>query len=825
MSSRMSMYRRVMGMAGAGALALGGVGAVIANSGVAYASPVASSTYTIGYPLSGVTFAASNSVATDKSVYTVNFTVPSGDSSPNQTVYLSGLPGQLSMSTTTATDVASGSYVVEVGGTVVNPTSFTYDSSTGAYSLVLPSGTLAAGDAVSLTLSGANGSAGTYTPAVSLDAYSGTASNVTISPTSVSANASASASSNVAGAGAVSDSFSGFVLGNSSSSSSLHIQLSQASQSFPSDTADYTVKVTSGSTTSTDAVTSVTDGNGGLTNGNYYTLGLSLQNSVPADATVSVQVTGVTNLSYTSPTYVQLKTSAPSADLASTTLSADLAEYLQPASLTSTLQVSDSQQGSPSNWTDTFTLPSGYTAAATGSNAITPTLNGATWAGSWALIVNGAVTTGTKSGGIALPSTAAAGNSVTLELFGVTNPDSSTAMLGLTVASDTGASSGATSYSYASQAVNLTAAPSTANVVVTPSSDVPGASVTYTITGLAAAEALTGGASGTPIHLVFPAGTVLPTANSDYTLTDLTSSSSSGVYSVTYTAGGEAGVTILPANNIASGDNLMITISGVTNPPSASATDVMTYGTTALMAATQQATATSVPTAAATYPNGALILSGGQIDVVAGGYAFGIPNPTVFSEIKATDMSKVVSGSFPTSASPAPGTLIHPVGSAGIWVVGNNGEIYQFSSMSQFMQEGYSMTQVVPVPAGAAGLVAGVGTPPRAAMTMANGALVQFGKTVYEYAGGVPTGIATEAELSAIQKVTGATVVMGSGSTATTGTVVTGALVHPLGTSGIWVSVSNMTLEQFSSASQFTGDGYSFQYVLPVASTAPYTTN
>ena len=112
----MSMYRRVMGMAGAGALALGGVGAVIANSGVAYASPVASSTYTIGYPLSGVTFAASNSVATDSSVYTVNFTVPSGDSSPSQTVYLSGLPG--------TADVTSGSYVVEVGGSVVTPVSF-----------------------------------------------------------------------------------------------------------------------------------------------------------------------------------------------------------------------------------------------------------------------------------------------------------------------------------------------------------------------------------------------------------------------------------------------------------------------------------------------------------------------------------------------------------------------------------------------------------------------------------------------------------------------------------------------------------------------------
>ena len=815
MSSRMSMYRRVMGMVGAGALALGGVGAILANSGIAYASPVSSSPYTIGYPLSGVTFAASNSVATDASVYTLNFTVPSGDSSPSGTVYLSGLPGSVSSS--------AGTYVVVVNGTNTTGNTLTYDATTGVYTLTTATGTLAAGDTVSLTLSGTNGSAGIYTPAVSLDAYSGAASNVTISPTSVSANASASASSNVAGAGAVSDSFSGFALANSSSSSSLYVQLSQASQSFPSDPADYTVKVTSGSTTSTDAVTSVSGGNGGLTGANFYTLSLNLQNSVPADATVSVQVSGVTNLSYTSPTYVKLLAATPGAALSSTTLSPDLAMYLQPSSLTATLQLSDTQQSATSNWTSTFTLPSGYTAAATGSsNAITAALNGATWTGTWALIVNGAVTTGTEAGGITLPSAAAEGNSVTLELFGVKNPDSSTAMLGLTVGTATGAT-GASSYSYASPAVSLTAASSSANVVVTPSSEVPGASATYTVNGLAAAEALTGGASGTPIHLVFPSGTVLPTAVSDYTLTDLTSSSSSGVYSVTYTSGdAEAGVTILPANNIASGDDLMITISGVTNPPTASATDVMSYGNTALVAATQQAAAVSVPTAATTYPNGALIQSGGQIDVVAGGHAFGIPSPTVFGKIRAMDKSGVVAGSFPTASAPAPGTLINPVGTSGYWVVGTNGEIYQFSSMSQFMKDGYITSQVIPVP-NTGGLTAGAGAPPTAANTMANGSLVQFGSTIYEYAGGIATGIATPAQLAAIQKVTGAMVVMGSGSTPTSAsTSANGTLVQPLGKAGVWVSNSG-TLYQFMSASQFTTDGYSFQYVLPVAMTGSYT--
>jgi len=336
---------------------------------------------------------------------------------------------------------------------------------------------------------------------------------------------------------------------------------------------------------------------------------------------------------------------------------------------------------------------------------------------------------------------------------------------------------------------------------------------------------LTGGASGTPIHLVFPSGTVLPTAASDYTLADLTSSSSSGVYSVVYTSDdGEYGVTILPANNIASGDDLMITISGVTNPTTGSATDTMSYGSTALTAATQQAVSMTVPKATMTYPNGALIQSGGQIDVVAGGYAFGIPTPAVLNKIMMMDHSSVQSGTFPTATMPAPGTLINPVGTSGYWVVGTNGDIYQFSSMSQFKTDGYLASQVIPVP-NAGGLTAGAGAPQNAAVTMANGALVQFGSTIYEYAGGVPTGIATPAELASIQKMTGAMVVMGSGSTPTAATTsANGTLVQPLGKAGIWVSDGG-TLYQFMTASQFTSDGYSFQYVLPVAQLGTYTTS
>jgi len=165
--------------------------------------------------------------------------------------------------------------------------------------------------------------------------------------------------------------------------------------------------------------------------------------------------------------------------------------------------------------------------------------------------------------------------------------------------------------------------------------------------------------------------------------------------------------------------------------------------------------------------------------------------------------------------------LINPVGTSGYWVVGTNGEIYQFSSMSQFMKDGYVASQVIPVP-NAGGLTAGAGAPPNAAATMANGALVQFGSTIYEYAGGVPTGIQTPAQLASIQKMTGAMVVMGSGSTPTAATTsANGTLVQPLGKAGIWVSDGG-TLYQFMTASQFMTYGYSFQYVLPVATLGTY---
>jgi hypothetical protein len=794
-------------MTGAAGLIAGSVGMFVGAGASAYAQSNTSASYTIGYKVTGVSFASSSDASSATANYTVGFTMPTNVSTSTATVDVGGLPDSSLPTSVVVTNTTTSTQSVDgFNGTSV---SITNPVAGDSYTL----------EFLSATNTGVT-SKTSYDPTVTVNSldYGMTSSAFELMPSSTSPSAVATATSTATGQ-SVNDSFSGFAVSGTTASSALFLNFGTVDQTYPTAPTDYTVSVNSNGTTTSDAVTL-----GGVTTGSTY-LELNLANSIPTGATVSVSIDGTKNKSLVTATTVEMSLGSSTAASGTVTISndTDVAEFLQSAATTDSAELAvnpTSASASSATWTISLTLPSGYSSSDTAFSLTSGTTDASTSAFSGWAVYDTTTTSADMSGtgtSVTLGSSAKAGDSVTIDLYGVVVPNGSTSAM-----AEFDLGSGASALPFATNSVTLSQV-ATESVNVVPSTPVPGAAATYTVSGLAASSGgITAQSGSSYIGLDFPTGTVLPTNSANYTVTDLTNSSLSGVYSVggvTGTSADPKGIQIETTNTIPAGNDLQITITGVINPDTANTYNMMWTGN--VMAAAQKVTA--VPNAATTYPNGALILSGGQIDVVAGGYAFGIPNGTVFSEIKATDMSKVVSGSFPTAASPAPGTLIHPVGSAGIWVVGTNGEIYQFSSMSQFMQDGYSMTQVVPVPAGAAGLVAGVGTLPTAAQTMANGALVQFGKTVYEYAGGVPTGIATEAELSAIQKVTGATVVMGSGSTATSGTVVTGALVHPLGTSGIWVSVSNMALEQFSTGSQFTGDGYSFQYVLPVASVGAYT--
>ena len=808
------MYRRLMGMAGATALTVGGLGAVLATGGTAFAS-TPSSYYTIGYSVSGVTFASTSSVGGATANYTLGFVMPSNVDTSSTNLTLSGLPDHALPSTAIVTDTTSGT--TQVLGV-----------SSGAITLT----GAVAGDNYTIVLDGATNATVSvstmYSPTIEVGANDiGTASAFTLTPASTAATATASASTNAAGASAV-DTFSGFAVsttGTGSTSSTpyeLYVDLSAENQTYPTAASDYAVQVTNNGTTTSDSVSSVSgpteNVSGTATDG--YNLTLTLASAIPTGATVAVTIDGAVNSS-SAPvtTYVSMSdsTDGGSAPITapSTTAGPDAASFLSAVDLTSTLAVNPVGAGDTATWSTSFTVPSGYTST---DDTVTPTLTGGTLPSTveWAVFdATNSAGDSSGTGTVTLNSNVSAGDSITVDYYGVTNSSSSSsASATFTLGS---------AYSFATNSVSLTSVP-TSPVTVTLSDATPGAAANYTVSGIAAPSggitATTSSATGGSIVLSFPVGTVLPGAAADYTLKDLTTSSSSGVYGVVVgtSSTSRPEVTITTQNTIAAGDDLQLTITGVINPTAASSTDAVNY--TGVVAAPQQVT--TVPSAAMTYPNGALIQSAGQIDVVAGGYAFGIPTPTVFGDIMKMDHSSVVSGTFPTATMPAPGTLINPVGTSGYWVVGTNGEIYQFSSMSQFMKDGYVASQVIPVP-NAGGLTAGAGAPPTAAATMANGALVQFGSTIYEYAGGVATGIATPAELASIQKMTGAMVVMGSGSTPTNATAsANGTLVQPLGHAGIWVSDGG-TLYQFMSATQFMTDGYSFQYVLPVAMTGSYT--
>jgi hypothetical protein len=98
---------------------------------------------------------------------------------------------------------------------------------------------------------------------------------------------------------------------------------------------------------------------------------------------------------------------------------------------------------------------------------------------------------------------------------------------------------------------------------------------------------------------------------------------------------------------------------------------------------------------------------------------------------------------------------------------------------------------------------------------MASGSLVQFGGTIYVVAGGVAYGIPTFSDYQTISAALGnPMVVQSSTAPSTTGTPVSGTLVQTVGSAQINVYTSTGTEVGFSTASEFTGDGYSFAKVI-----------
>ncbi len=164
---------------------------------------------------------------------------------------------------------------------------------------------------------------------------------------------------------------------------------------------------------------------------------------------------------------------------------------------------------------------------------------------------------GTSVSQIVVPKSVKAGDTITLVIANVTNPPQSTSnVLSIATSSDTIPS---TSTPYATTSAN-----SIASVSVSSSSDVAGAlGVTYKISFTASSTgSLAGGQSS--IYLTTASGTILPTNPSSYSITDNTTPSGTGNASVVDASGAYAVVT--PSNSISSGDSIVLSITGVSNP-------------------------------------------------------------------------------------------------------------------------------------------------------------------------------------------------------------------------------------------------------------------
>jgi len=286
LSSRSSMYRRLMTMAGATALTVGGLGAVLATGGTAFASDPASSPYSIGYTVSGVTFASTSSVSNASANYTLGFVMPSNVDTSTTTLTLSGLPDASLPGTAIVTDTTAGTTQV----LAIN--------SSGVITL---SGAVA-GDNYTVVLDGATNASGTtstsYSPEIEVGSSDfGTAASFTLTPTSTAAAATASASTSTSGASAT-DTFSGFAVTNGTGTTTtapyeLYLDFSAASQTYPTAPSDYAVQVTSNGHTTSDTVDSVTGLATGSTSGEYLTL--TLASAIPTSATVAVTIDGAIN--------------------------------------------------------------------------------------------------------------------------------------------------------------------------------------------------------------------------------------------------------------------------------------------------------------------------------------------------------------------------------------------------------------------------------------------------------------------------------------------------------------------------------------------------
>ena len=844
-----SLSRRLIGLAGVAALTVGGAGSVLLGGGAAFAATPTATTltsnpYQVGSgAISGLTDSFSNLTAGSNSVDTFTFVATDGIGTTGTAITLN-FPNA---------GAATGPIVsitnLTAGGTQVVPSADTTDTTTGLTVQASTLNAIPAGDTVRVVFSAKNTTAGSYsvTGSTNSDPVQVAAASgftLVLAPTPVAP--SDSVSSNVSGTSAVTYTLGTFGIYDTTTTTTTALatgstlKIAVAGATFTGTLNDYTIVDTPASGTATTqhpTVATTTSGGVTLTTAAPLNVGDTLTitannviNPTTASATPALTITPSTGADAWE--VVDPGTAANSGVVASVAFPAISYGTTATAVTGFTVSASPSTVSATATYNVAFTATSGI-AATTGTTTLTFPVGTAFPSGPtvFALdVTKGLTIPVTAAGSVAAGSSTqnvvtitngttavAAGDSVQYQILGATSPASAGTESASVVTSGDGIS---VSTTYA-----ITLATSVTNLpTVTLSNGALSAASTYTITGMEAAAAMPVGVAASPgqIGIFVPSATILPTAAADYMITDVTNAAATAAPATVQTdlapPTGTTGVDLTVSKAIASGDVLSITITGVINPSAASSQYTAEFfGLNAITTAVSSA----APTAASTYPNGAFVQSGAQIDVVAGGVGFGIPSMTDYQQIAASDSSAVVSGSFPTATSVRTGTLLKVLGSPAIYVVGTNGEAYPFSTPTEFSSDGYSAMSVVNVPS-LGSLTVGSGTAPTAAVTMPDGALVQSGSTIYVYAGGVAFGIPTFANYQTIAAATGTAVVQGTVSNTTGATLTAGTLVQPIGSAGIYVS-NGTSLYQFSTASQFSSDGYNGANVVPVPSITALT--
>lgn len=402
-----------------------------------------------------------------------------------------------------------------------------------------------------------------------------------------------------------------------------------------------------------------------------------------------------------------------------------------------------------------------------------------------------------------------AGDLVTIVLAHVTNPPAGTVSdFALSTSSDTVAAR-ADPYDIEESAE--------AGVVVDVSPPTTGALATYTVSGLVASSAVLG--AHTELTLEGPAGMVFPTSPGSYIVQDLTHPSGSGVVEAAPAGGGTGTVAIVMPANIAPGDQLVLVVQDVVNPPSAGSS----YTLTLLGPFSGAAFAPVFPRANVTYPNGALLNFAGTEYVMAGGHAFGVPGPAALYALERVDRAEpqtAPGGSAPPEGPLRQGTLVSTRavnGDPTVYVAGADGELHGFASAAQLRAYGYDPALVVTVP-GLSGLTVGapvgrLGSAADALSTSADGAIVGFGGRWYVFAGGRAFPVLSSL-LPELQRLDTATPLLGVVSSAQlSAAVAAGVLVSSAGV--VYVSYQGK-LWPFKSPSQLVADGYSGTAAVPV---------